>query len=84
MNPMTSRSFATVSNLTLDKSLVTDQTPVHLSPSEDMLGFEMTESHKEEHPVSVGESIGRPIYLVSIYYYLRSISQSLTLLGFFL
>lgn len=51
-----SSSLATVSNLTLGKSLdILDQEALVLTPGEDMLGFEVAQTTSEEP--------GRPIYL---------------------
>lgn len=66
------RTFATVADLKLSSDLIVDQSPTVVRPADDMLGFELTSSTSggggthgvEEHPTSVGESLGRPIYLV--------------------
>ncbi|SDA01498.1 BZ3500_MvSof-1268-A1-R1_Chr10-1g02726 [Microbotryum saponariae] len=61
-----SRSLATVSDLSLGKDLAieSDQT-VHVAPSSDMLGFEMTASPSQSTHAVEGQpvNVGRPIYL---------------------
>ncbi|SCV73849.1 BQ2448_6279 [Microbotryum intermedium] len=64
LSSTSSRSLATVSDLSLGKDLAieSDQT-VHVAPSSDMLGFEMTASQSTHAVEGQPVNVGRPIYL---------------------